>query len=176
MPQLHFISTNPFYKDVLEYIYKLDNSINDFFYPQDYFTNWNKIYGKNGFFQVQFLVKEKDFTKVLNKISLFFTNEKVFSTFIIIKKFNERGKYLNFYGKGFSISMDIPITSKFLKTKIFLNNIFRDYKVKINFAKDSICDMKIVEKNNEYIKFKKNIKKINRYKKLNSLFSKRLDI
>ena len=72
--------------------------------------------------------------------------------------------------------MDIPITSKFLKTKIFLNNIFRDYKVKINFAKDSICDMKIVEKNNEYIKFKKNIKKINRYKKLNSLFSKRLDI
>ena len=168
--------TKFFFRKLKKISYKKKSSINDFFYPQDYFTNWNKIYGKNGFFQVQFLVKEKDFTKVLNKISLFFTNEKVFSTFIIIKKFNERGKYLNFYGKGFSISMDIPITSKFLKTKIFLNNIFRDYKVKINFAKDSICDMKIVEKNNEYIKFKKNIKKINRYKKLNSLFSKRLDI
>ena len=52
MPQLHFISTNPFYKDVLEYIYKLDNSINDFFYLDEVKTRSyrygrvSNVYGK----------------------------------------------------------------------------------------------------------------------------------
>ena len=122
------------------------------------------------------MVKKKDFIDILDEISVFFTKEKVFSTFIIIKKFNEKGKYLNFYGKGFSISMDMPIDSKFLKTKRFFNNLFTKYKIKINFSKDSICDKKIAESHGEYVKFKKNLNLINRNRKLNSLFSNRLKI
>ena len=112
----------------------------------------------------------------MNEISGFFTKEKVFSTFVIIKKFDEKGKYLNFYGKGFSISMDMPIDSKFFKTKKFFNSLFIKYKVKINFSKDSICNKKIAESHNEYSKFKKNLNLINRNRKLNSLFSNRLNI
>ena len=37
----------------------------------------------------------------MNKIAKFFKDEKNFSTFIIIKKFDEKGKYLNFYGQVF---------------------------------------------------------------------------
>ena len=156
--------------------YNRKSNFNDFFYPQDYFVNWNKIYGRNGFFQVQFLVKEKDFINVLNRISSFFTKEKNFSTFIIIKKFNERGKYLNFYGEGFSISMDIPINSKFSKTKDFLNNLFKEFKTRINLSKDSICNKHVIEQNDGYMQFKKELELINPDKKLNSLFSNRLKI
>ena len=85
----------------------------------------------------------------MSKIAKFFKDEKNFSTFIIIKKFDEKGKYLNFYGQGFSISMDIPINSKFEKTKNFLNSIFQEYDIKINFSKDSIA-------NKDAIKTKKN--------------------
>ena len=127
-------------------------------------------------FQVQFLVKEKDFINVLNRISSFFTKEKNFSTFIIIKKFNERGKYLNFYGEGFSISMDIPINSKFSKTKDFLNNLFKEFKTRINLSKDSICNKHVIEQNDGYMQFKKELELINPDKKLNSLFSNRLKI
>ena len=164
------------FRKLKKFFYKKISSFDDFFYPQDYFINWNKIYGSDGFFQVQFLVKEKDFIDILGKISSFFTKEKNFSTFVIIKKFDEEGKYLNFYGQGFSISMDIPINSKFLKTKEFLNNIFKEFEIKINFSKDSICSKQIIEKKKEYTEFKDALNSINPERKLNSLFSNRLKI
>jgi len=164
------------FRKVKKIFYKKICDFDDFFYPQDYFINWNKIYGKDGFFQVQFLVKEKDFVNILSRISIFFTKEKNFSTFTIIKKFDEKGKYLNFYGQGFSISMDIPINSKFLKTKEFLNNIFKEYEIKINFSKDSICSKQVIEQKGEYIEFKNALNSINPERRLNSLFSNRLKI
>ncbi len=164
------------FRKLKKFFYKKISSFDDFFYPQDYFVNWNKIYGSDGFFQAQFLVKEKDFIHILGRISNFFTKEKNFSTFVIIKKFDEEGKYLNFYGQGFSISMDIPINSKFLKTKEFLNNIFKEFEIKINFSKDSICSKQIIEKKKEYTEFKDALNSINPERKLNSLFSNRLKI
>jgi len=164
------------FRKLKKIFYKKICDFDDFFYPQDYFINWNKIYGSDGFFQVQFLVKEKDFANILSRISSFFTKEKNFSTFIIIKKFDEKGKYLNFYGQGFSISMDIPINSKFLKTKEFLNNIFKEFEIKINFSKDSICSKQVIEQKKEYIEFKNALNSINPERKLNSLFSNRLKI
>ena len=47
-----------------------------FFYPQDKFTDFNKIYGSNGFFQVQFLVKLKSFEKIMGKYHLFLKKTK----------------------------------------------------------------------------------------------------
>lgn len=164
------------FRKLKKFFYKKISSFDDFFYPQDYFVNWNKIYGSDGFFQAQFLVKEKDFIHILGRISNFFTKEKNFSTFVIIKKFDEEGKYLNFYGQGFSISMDIPINSKFLKTKEFLNNIFKEFEIKINFSKDSICSKQIIEQKKEYTEFKDALNSINPERKLNSLFSNRLKI
>ena len=128
------------------------------------------------FFQVQFLVSKKNFIKVLNEISIFFIKEKIFSTFIIIKKFDEKGKYINFYGKGFSISMDIPKNSKFLKTKTFLNYLFGKFNARINFAKDLIYNHKNFKKNKDYIKFKKDLRIADPNNKLNSFFSKRLNL
>ena len=164
------------FRKLKKFFYKKISSFDDFFYPQDYFVNWNKIYGSDGFFQAQFLVKEKDFIHILGRISNFFTKEKNFSTFVIIKKFDEEGKYLNFYGQGFSISMDIPINSKFLKTKEFLNNIFKEFEIKINFSEDSICSKQIIEQKKEYTEFKDALNSINPERKLNSLFSNRLKI
>ena len=156
--------------------YKKVSGFDEFFYPQDYFINWNKIYGKNGFFQAQFLVKENNFKDIMNKIAKFFKDEKNFSTFIIIKKFDEKGKYLNFYGQGFSISMDIPINSKFEKTKNFLNSIFQEYDIKINFSKDSIANKDVIKNKEEYSEFIKELNFINPERKFNSIFSKRLEM
>ena len=52
---------------------------------------------KNGFIQLQFVVPKNDLIKILNKVSLFFKKNKIFSTFIIIKKMSEKGDYLTFY-------------------------------------------------------------------------------
>ena len=68
-------------------------------------VKFNDCY-KNGFFQIQFLVEEEKFDRIINNISEFFKKFSIKSTFIIIKKINEDGQYMNYFGSGFSISMD----------------------------------------------------------------------
>jgi decaprenylphospho-beta-D-ribofuranose 2-oxidase len=157
-----------FYKEIVQY--------DQYFYPQDYFIDWNKAYGKKGMFQVQFLVPKEKFKDILSEIHLFFKQEGIFSSFIVIKKINEKGKYLNFSGKGYSVSLDFTINSKFNLIKKFLNETFRINKLKVNFAKDFISNETNANNYKEFKKFKRDLLSLNKGKKLNSSFSKRINI
>ena len=167
---------NYFYKKFKVIFKKKEVTLNDFFYPQDKFIDFNKIYGSSGFFQVQFLVQINSFQKVMEEISNFFRKNKIFSTFIILKTMNKKGKYLNYNGKGISISMDIPINKKKSLITNFMNYLFKKYNVKINFSKDSITQLDLVKKNTGYRRFKADLYSINKKSKLNSLFSNRMGI
>ena len=87
------------------------------------------------------------FSSCINDLS---PNNKIFSCFIIIKKFNEKGKYLNFSGKGYSISFDFLIDKKFESLKLFLNRIFEKNKLMVNFSKDSITSKKNAQNYKEF--------------------------
>ena len=166
---------NFFYKKFKKYFYQKKTSLNDFFYPQDRIKNWNDAYGKSGFFQIQFLVKKKTLKKCTNTLIKFLNREKLFSTFIIIKKYNEEGEYLNFSGKGFSVSMDFSIGNKFNLLRSFFNQLIIEYDLEVNFSKDLITQKECIINKKKYFSFKKDIKKFN-YNKFSSTFSKRLDI
>ncbi len=167
---------NYLFKKIKFIFYKRIVNLNDFFYPQDKFIDFNKIYGSNGFFQVQFLVKLKSFEKIMGEISSFFEENKIFSSFVILKIMNEKGKYLNYSGKGISISMDIPINQKKALISKFMNYLFKKYKVKINCSKDSIAKSDLFKNNSQYSRFKRDLSKINKEQNINSLFSNRLGI
>ena len=156
--------------------FKKTTNLYNYFYPQDKFLNWNKLYGDKGFVQIQILIKKKHFRQVMGRISNFFKKEKIFSTFVVAKNYNERGSYLNFAGKGISISMDIPINKDILKVKSFFNDLFIQYNTKINLSKDSILDKNILKNDLQFLKFKKDLNRVNGKKKLNSFFSQRLGI
>ena len=164
------------YKNYKKYSYKKLTDFEEVFYPQDYFIDWNKVYGNSGFFEIQFLVPKKKFKKILAKIHFFFKKEKVFSPFVVIKKVNERGKYLNFCGSGYSISLDFGINKNFEKIKIFFNSIIKENKLRVNFSKDLIVDRTNAFNYPGFKTFKKEISLLNPQKKLNSIFSKRLKI
>lgn len=166
---------NFFYKKLKFYFQKKNINFNNFFYPQDKFINFNKIYSK-GFFQTQFLVSTNQIQEVFNKIHNFFLRNRVFSTFIILKQINEKGKNIDFTGKGISISMDIPINEKYEKTVKFLNKLFIEHKIKINFSKDFILKKDSIKLNNDFKKFKHLVYSFNKKKKLNSFFSNRLGL
>ena len=146
-----------------------------FFYPQDKWLDFNSCY-KNGFFQVQFLIPKKRFPFLIDKISTFFHEKRIKSTFIILKKINENGKYLNFYGKGYSISFDLEKNNNFNEIKLFFNNLINKYDLRLNYSKDSISNHKTDKENFIIRKFSKDLKAVDKNKIYNNEFSKRLKI
>ena len=164
------------YRNYIKIFYKRTCHYNDFFYPQDNIPRYNTIYGKQGFMVSQFLIPEKKFEKILSEISKYFNEKKIFYDFVILKKFKESGKYLNFSGSGYSISFTFVIDNKYHMLKNFLNNIFSKYNLKVDLAKDSILTKKNVYNFKEFKSFKKNLLNLNKKKKISSLFSKRLGI
>jgi len=181
---LRIINSNYYFPKIMNFIFRnykkyFYNRIchyNEFFYPQDNVPYWNKIYGKSGFIQVQFLIPENKFEKILGEISNFIHQNKIFSSFIVLKKVNEKSKYLNFSGSGYSISFDFVINEKFNMLKLFLNKLFQKYKLKVNFTKDLIAKKNSAYNYKEFKNFKKHLLKINKNRKISSLFSKRLEI
>ncbi len=167
---------NIVYRNFKKYFYHKLCSFNEIFYPQDYFIDWNKLYGEMGFFQIQFIIPENKFKKILIEISDFFKNTKIFSTFVVVKRFNEKGKYLNYSGNGYSISFDFKINNDCKIIKSFFNSLVNKYNLKVNFSKDLIVNKSNAFNYPEFKLFKKEISLLNVKKKINSLFSKRLEI
>ena len=168
---IHFI-----YRNYKKYFYNKLCNIDEIFYPQDYFIDWNKIYERKGFFQVQFIIPKNKFRKILAEISNFFEKEKIFSPFIVVKRYDEKGKYLNFCGSGYSISFDFEINKNFKILKLFLNSLIKNYKLRVNFSKDLVVNKTNASNYSEFKIFKKEILLLNPQKKINSFFSKRLEI
>ena len=172
---------NFFFSKIINYIFITFKKKNDyinfdkFFYPQDKWLNFNNCY-KNGLFQIQFLVLQKKFPKIIEQISSFFDKHNIKSTFIIIKKMNENGEYLNFYGKGYSISFDFEKNSKYHLIKKFFNKIINDHQLNVNFSKDIILSNKFLKNKSSYLKFKNDLKSINKDKFYQSEFSNRLQL
>ena len=150
------------YRNYIKIFYKRTCHYNDFFYPQDNIPRYNTIYGKQGFMVSQFLIPEKKFEKILSEISKYFNEKKIFYDFVILKKFKESGKYLNFSGSGYSISFTFVIDNKYHMLKNFLNNIFSKYNLKVDLAKDSILTKKNVYNFKEFKSFKKNLLNLNK--------------
>ena len=169
------IFTNYIYKKYNKFFYTKEIDINKFFYPQDAFINWNIIYGEKGFFQIQILFKKKNFKKIMSEIYFFLKKNELFSSFIVIKKYNENGKYLNFSGEGISLSMDFRINYKFNLLKVFFNNLIEKYSLKVNFSKDLITENYNTIQYKEFKLFKKKINRLNKGK-INSIFSNRVKI
>ena len=157
-----------FYSRLIDY--------NEAFYPLDYYTDWNKIYGNNGFVALHFLIPGNKFQKILTEISNFLNEKKVFSDFVIVKKFKGNGKYLNFSGSGYSISFHFIKDKKYEILRSFINDLFKKYKIKVNFSKDLMTNKNNAYNYREFKTFKKNLLTIDSKKKMNSLFSERLGI
>ena len=92
----------------------------------------------------------------MNQISTFFDEFQIKSTFVILKKINENGKYLNFFGKGYSLSFDLERNDKYEKIKYFFNNLIDNNNLKVNLSKDSLINSTILKKNVQYKKFTNN--------------------
>ena len=134
--------------------------IKKYFYPLDNIRNWNKVYGKKGFVQIQILVSNKNLIKNLTKILLFFQQKNQVSFVSTLKKMGKKNKnLLSFPAEGYTITFDIKANKNL---KIFyqeLEEILIKMNAKIYLTKDALMSKKYFEKTyinkNKFISYKK---------------------
>ena len=118
-----------------------------FFYPLDVINNWNRIYGKNGFTQYQFVLpKESAYTgleRCLTKIA-----EAGKGSFLAILKLFGQGNdnYLSFPMEGYTLALDFKIEPTLFPLLDELDRIVVDLGGRFYLAKDCRLTKEIFEK------------------------------
>ena len=143
---------------------KLKKDINNFFYPLDTVSNWNKLYGKYGFTQIQLLIRRNKNNKdLLVEIINFFSKKGFYSHLTTLKEYGEGNKnFLSFGEKGLSITLDIPLNNNFSKVYEEFEKKFSNENIKVYLAKDSFMSQNF---------FKKTYSKLNNFVELQKRFN-----
>jgi hypothetical protein len=94
-----------------------------FFYPLDAILNWNRMYGKRGFFQYQFVIPFDEHGLTLKEIFSRITKSKRASFLAVLKTFGDVTSpgMLSFPRKGFTLALDFPNDGQ--PTLDFLNEL-----------------------------------------------------
>jgi len=115
----------------------------DYFYPLDKFHNWNNIYGKSGFFQIQFVTPLKYSSKVLNEALDILIQKSDGSFITVIKKMKDEKINRNsftFLDDGFTFAVDLSYNKKNLKIYKEIEDLILKYHGKMNLTKDSLMN------------------------------------
>ncbi len=152
--------------------------LNQYFYPLDKIKNWNKLYGKNGFIQIQVLLKKKNILKNLTRLIEFFQINNKYSFITSLKKLGKKNNnYLSFPEYGYTIAMDIKYSSNIEEFHKKLENELKKINAKLYLTKDSLMRSNYFKSTYpELHKFKKIKIKIDKRKFFQSSQSKRLSI
>ena len=149
-----------------------------FFYPLDSINNWNRIYGKNGFTQYQFILpKENSFEGLEEILSTIAASGK--GSFLSVLKLygKENQNYLSFPIEGYSLALDFKIEKGIFQLLDALDEIVIRQGGRIYLAKDARISKENFERGYPDIDvFRKLRKKYQMHEKFNSIQSKRLGI
>ncbi len=120
-----------------------------FFFPLDFINNWNKAYGKNGFFQYQFVVPSKYAESFIPKFIKILNESKQTPALTVLKKFGSIQSIgnLSFPREGITLAIDFPnrgrSTLKFLQ---LLDSLVVSHEGALYPAKDARMSKEMFEK------------------------------
>ena len=152
--------------------------LDQFFYPLDAIRNWNRIYGKNGFTQYQFILPLETSYEGLKEILQAISDSGKGSFLAVLKLYGKANdNYLSFPIEGYSLALDFKIEKGLFELLDQLDEIVVKYKGRIYLSKDVRVSKETFEKGYPFIeKFRALRKKYKMDEKFNSLQSKRVNI
>ncbi|PWE21722.1 FAD-linked oxidase [Aliarcobacter skirrowii] len=152
--------------------------IDTFFYPLDSINNWNRIYGKGGFTQYQFILPKENSFDGLKEILEQIANSGKGSFLAVLKLYGKENKnYLSFPMSGYSLALDFKIEKGLFELLDSLDEIVVKYGGRIYLTKDVRVSRETFEKGYPQIeKFREFRKKFGMSEKFASLQSKRVGI
>jgi FAD/FMN-containing dehydrogenase len=152
--------------------------IDTFFYPLDAINNWNRIYGKGGFTQYQFILPKEKSYEGLEKILGTIANSGKGSFLAVLKLYGKANEnYLSFPMEGYSLALDFKIEPGLFELLDRLDEIVLEYGGRIYLTKDVRVGKATFEKGYPQIeKFRAVRKENGMSEKFASLQSKRVGI
>jgi FAD/FMN-containing dehydrogenase len=118
--------------------------IDRFFYPLDSLDGWNRMYGKRGFLQYQFVLpleaRLAGMTDIMRRMA-----EHGTSPFLaVLKRFGRGRGMLSFPIEGYTLALDFPATARTFDLLLSLDPIVADYGGRVYFAKDARTNRKYI--------------------------------
>jgi len=112
--------------------------IERFLYPLDTILDWNRIYGRRGFFQLQCVLPDDTSGLGLLRLLEEISRSRSGSFLAVLKTLGGSGKgYLSFPMRGFTLALDFPRKPGIKKLLERLESITLDYGGRIYLAKDA---------------------------------------
>jgi decaprenylphospho-beta-D-ribofuranose 2-oxidase len=108
-----------------------------FFYPLDSLLNWNRIYGKRGFVQYQFVLPLKNSKEALKNILGRISKRGMGSFLAVLKLFGEQNDLISFPMQGYTLALDFPMKPGLLEFLDELDEVVADNGGRIYLSKDA---------------------------------------
>ncbi len=111
----------------------------NYFYPLDRVANWNRLYGRNGFLQYQFVLpKEKSYDgliKILDRIA----RSGLGSPLAVLKLLGRQNPdaVMSFPMPGYTLALDFKVSPAVFRLLDELDELILDYDGRIYLAKDA---------------------------------------
>jgi len=109
-----------------------------FFYPLDSIGNWNRMYGKEGFTQYQFVVPKAAGKQAMTSILKQIVESRKGSFLAVLKAFGQgNDNYLSFPEEGYTLALDFKIEQDLFSLLDTLDAMVLDYGGRIYLTKDA---------------------------------------
>lgn len=109
-----------------------------FFYPLDFVSDWNRLYGKAGFVQYQCVLPPEVSREGLVKILSLCSQSGWGSFLAVLKRFGAgQGGYLSFPMPGYTLALDMPVKSGLWEFLDRLDVVVRELGGRVYLAKDA---------------------------------------
>lgn len=136
-----------YYGKVKKKISKQKVDLDTFFYPLDAIDHWNRIYGKEGFTQYQFIFPREHSYQGLEEVLSTIANSGKGSFLAVLKLYGKANKnYLSFPMEGYSLALDFKIEKGVFELLDKLDKIVVKYNGRIYLAKDVRVSREVFEK------------------------------
>ena len=107
-----------------------------YFYPLDFLRDWNRLYGKRGFTQYQFVVPLESSRVAVSKI-LQIISKKGWGSFLsVLKRLGQQQGWLSFPLPGYTLAIDMPIKDGLWELLDELDQVVMEHGGRVYLAKD----------------------------------------
>ncbi len=117
-----------------------------FFFPLDRILEWNRIYGRRGFVQYQFVLPKRESAEGIPAILERIAASGLGSFLAVLKLLGRGGEMLSFPVEGYTLALDFPATSPALRLLDELDRLVLRFGGRLYLTKDARMPLEMLER------------------------------